>query len=136
MSMKQENNTIDLIELAVKSLFFGVLVFCTSYLITDINHMNGKELNVEKKIQNQPKTKEYYSNINTETPQVKKSVNISEPYYIIFKNADPSIKQIEVFLANNQHKLSEEELMAIEQLRKKKITELMARKYVQLTSEN
>ncbi len=134
--MQQDNSNLILIETTLKILFFGSFLFVSSYVLTDTYYVgDNKNITVVSKKEKE-KSKEYYSNINTEPPKVNVITNTQESYYVIFKNADPSIKQIELFLANNQHKLSQEELSAIEQLRNKKITELMARKYVQLTSDN
>lgn len=134
--MLKENNKINLIENTLKTLFFVTLVFTVSYIATDIYCLEKKPNNINVSKKEQSKSREYYSNINTQPPRVNSISNTQDAYYVIFKNADPSIKQIELFLANNQHKLSSEELEAIEHLRNKKITELMARKYVQLTSDN
>ncbi len=134
--MEQDNNKLHLTELILKVLFFGTLIFVTSYIITDTVHTDIVNKKIQKNDNLSNKYNQYYSNLNTETSQPKQIKNIIEPYYVIFKNADPSIKQIELFLANNQHKLSEEELANIEQLRNKKITELMAKKYVQMTADN
>lgn len=134
--MQQDNSNLILIETTLKILFFGSFLFVSSYVLTDTYYVgDNKNITVVSKKEKE-KSKEYYSNINTEPPKVNVITNTQESYYVIFKNADPSIKQIELFLANNQHKLSQDELSAIEQLRNKKITELMARKYVQLTSDN
>lgn len=134
--MEQDNNKLHLTELILKVLFFGTLIFVASYIVTDTVHTDTGNKKIQKNNNLSNKPDKYYSNLNTDTIQPKQSKNIIEPYYVIFKNADPSIKQIELFLANNQHKLSEEELASIEQLRNKKITELMAKKYVQMTADN
>lgn len=134
--MQQDNSNLILIETTLKILFFGCFLFVSSYVLTDTYYVGDSKNITAVSKKEKEKSKEYYSNINTEPPKVNVITNTQESYYVIFKNADPSIKQIELFLANNQHKLSQEELSAIEQLRNKKITELMARKYVQLTSDN
>lgn len=135
--MENSNLKLTFIERTLKFLFFFGLIFISSYITTDYIYINS--INEQKKI-----NQDYNNNqLNTKTKppinnnnQVNNQYNNKEGYYIIFKNVDPSIKQIEFFLAKNLHTLSPEEIYSIEQLRNKKITELMAKKFLSLTANN
>ncbi len=53
--------------------------------------------------------------------------------YVIYANIDPVIHRIEIFLAKNQNKLTQEELDKVEKFRSERITYLMAKKYKEIT---
>lgn len=81
---------------------------------------------------------EYIDEISTQNfAEIKRNTKqqSSEKYYI-FKNNEPSIKELEVFISKNLGKMSEEEIKMLELVRQKRISELMAKKYLTIISSN
>lgn len=58
-----------------------------------------------------------------------------EQTYTVYKNTDPIIKKLELFLAQNQSRLTPQEIQKIENLRSQRITELMAKKYLDVIEQ-
>jgi hypothetical protein len=58
-----------------------------------------------------------------------------EQTYTVYKNTDPIIKKLELFLAQNQSRLTPQEIQKIETLRSQRITELMAKKYLDVIEQ-
>lgn len=58
-----------------------------------------------------------------------------EQTYTVYKNSDPIIKKLELFLAQNQSRLTPQEIQKIENLRSQRITELMAKKYLDVIEQ-
>ena len=75
----------------------------------------------------------YYSSELSES--YNSSLGFSSHTYTIYKDSDPVIAQIELFLAQNQFKLTNDELVIIEKRRQDRITELMAKKYLEVINQ-
>ncbi len=82
---------------------------------------------------------EYIDDINQANQQniadstINKKEHTNSNYYI-FKNNEPSIKELEVFISKNINTMSEEDRQMLELVRQKRISELMAKKYLTIIS--
>ncbi len=118
------DNIVNQVEFTLKYSCLVVALFLSSYLIASQiirSNYNNNGLNPSSLSKN-----------NTNNQYKESQQEINNDYYVIFKNTEPSIKQIELFIAKNQHKLSQSDLDKIEELRLRRITELMAKKYINI----
>lgn len=111
----------------LKTLLLFLILFFLAYHIS-YNFFNNKQI-------------EYINDINQLTQQdvtystPNKKENINSKYYI-FKNNEPSIKELEVFISKNINTMSEEDRQMLELVRQKRISELMAKKYLTIISSH
>ena len=131
-SMQNEQDIFNTHEAVLKYSFLALFIFCSAFLFTDIYYIY-KSPNIIKEVPHRNNMGIIYK--QPDNTMLHSSVNSHNDYYVLFKNTEPTIKEIELFIANNQYKLSKEELDAIEELRNRRITEIMARKYVYMTQK-
>lgn len=132
----KEQKEFENLEGVLKFLFFSIFIFCISFLLTDIYIIYKAPLQVTPTEHKQitPIIPNYHKQ-NSGEATIHSSVDTHQQYYVLFKNTEPSIKEIEMYIANNQNFLSPEKLQIIEGLRNRRITEIMAQKYLSMTKE-
>lgn len=117
--------------LTISFLFFSLSFF--SYSLYS-NFLNNK-LNTKEYTKKTNEEIKYLKDIDhTEYLFLKKQINPNffNDRYLIFKNSEPTIKELEIFISNYRDQLSEEEIEMIEQVRQKRISQLMAKKYLKI----